>query len=99
MATPEYPRQVGLRLMLLYAADLPRIADPESMARQFCLGRPSISVPGLGRVSRSDAGLAELILRVGPREFFGRAILERPVRPTLVILTPPDLDPVVSLPQ
>ena len=62
-------------------------------------GRPSISVPGLGRVSSSDEGLAELILRVGPSEFFGRAILERPVRPTLVILTPPGLDPVVSLPQ
>ena len=48
------------------------------------IGRPSISVPGLGRVSNSDEGLAELILRVGPSEFFGRLILERPVRATLI---------------
>jgi len=32
----------------------------------------------------SDEGLAELILRVGPSEFFGRLILERPVRATLI---------------
>gem|GEM_PF-4255239 len=48
------------------------------------IGRPSISEPGLGRVSSSEEGLAELILRVGPSEFFGRLILERPVRATLI---------------
>ena len=54
------------------------------MLDQTAIGRPSISVPGLGRVSNSDEGLAELILRVGPSEFFGRLILERPVRATLI---------------
>ena len=39
------------------------------------VGRPSISVPYLGRVSSGDAGLAEVILRIGPGEFLRRAIL------------------------
>jgi len=42
----------------------------------------------VGRVSSGDQGLAELILRVDPSEFFGRAILERPVRPTHLGGTP-----------
>ena len=62
-------------------------------------GRLPNFVPSLGRVSSGDEGLAEMILRVGPGELLGRAILERPVRPTLVLLTPPGLDSVVSLPQ
>jgi hypothetical protein len=48
-------------------------------------------------VSNSDEGLAELILRVSPGEFFGRAILERPVRATLVVFPPPGLDPLFGL--
>jgi len=55
-------------------------------------GRLPIFVPLLGRVSSGDEGLAELILCVGPGKFLGRAILERPVRPTLVVFLPPGLD-------
>jgi hypothetical protein len=67
--------------------------------RSILGGRLPNFVPLLGSVSSGDEGLAEMILRVGPGELLGRAILERPVRPTLVILTPPGLDSVVSLPQ
>lgn len=44
-------------------------------------------------------GLVELILRDGLGTFLGRAVPKRPVRPTLVILMPPGLDPVVSVLQ
>lgn len=49
-------------------------------------------VPPLGRVFSGDVGLAELILRVGPGKFIGRAILECLVGPTLVVFLPPGLD-------
>ena len=49
-------------------------------------GRLPNFVPSLGRVSSGDEGLAEMILRVRPGEFIQRAILERPVRETLIIL-------------
>jgi hypothetical protein len=35
-----------------------------------------------------------MILRVGPGEYFWRAILERPMGPTLIVFTPPGLDPL-----
>ena len=60
-------------------------------------GRPSISVPSLGRVSSGVHELAKVILRMSPGEFLWRAILERPVRGTLIILLPPGLDPFFGI--
>ncbi len=62
-------------------------------------GRLPNFVPSLGRVSSGDEGLAELILRVDPGEFLRRTILERPVRPTLVVILPPGLDPLFGFVQ
>ena len=56
-------------------------------------------VPSLGRVSSGDEGLAELILRVDSGDFLRRPILERPVRPTLVVFPPPGLDPLFGFVQ
>ena len=56
-------------------------------------------VPSLGIVSSGDEGLAEMILRVSPGKSFWRAILERPVRPTLVVFTPPGLNPLLGFVQ
>jgi hypothetical protein len=68
---------------------------PERLLDWTAIGRPSVSVPALGRVSCSDEWFAELILRVGPSKFFGRAILQRPVRPTLL----PAYAPVAFFPN
>ena len=54
------------------------------MTQRLTHGRLPNFVPSLGRVSSGDEGLAELILRVGPGELLRRAILERPVRATLI---------------
>ena len=62
------------------------------MTQRLTHGRLPNFVPSLGRVSSGDEGLAEMILRVGPGELLRRAILERPVRPTLGVFLPPGLD-------
>lgn len=65
---------------------------PPTMLVLSSHGRPWISVPSLGRVSSGDDGFAEEILRDPLGKFLQRLILQRPVRATLVILLPPDLD-------
>jgi hypothetical protein len=61
------------------------------------IGWPSISVPGLGRVSSGDERLAELILGDPLGKFLWRSILQCPVRATLVIFPPPSLDAFLRL--
>jgi hypothetical protein len=79
--------------------DLPPINQVGSGVRIPADGRSPNSGPSLRRVSSGDEGLTELILRDGLGKFLGRAVSKRPVRPTLVILMPPGLDPVVSVLQ
>jgi len=61
---------------------LPPNLRPAALLVPLSHGRLPIFVPSLGRVSSGDEGLAELILRVGPGEFLGCAILERQVAPS-----------------
>ncbi len=65
------------------------------MARRT-VGRPSISVPKLRRVSSGDDRVTEQILR-GPLGKFGWGlILECPVWATLIVFPPPGFNPCLG---
>jgi hypothetical protein len=46
-----------------------------------------------------DKGLAELIPHDGSGKFLGHAVLERPLRPTPILLPPQGLNPFVNVSQ
>jgi hypothetical protein len=90
---------VGERSILHTDLVGPAFFVPNGRRVSGIIGRPLNSVPWLGRVPSGVHGLAKVVLRMSPGEFLRCPILQRSVRATLVILSPPGRNPVVSLPQ
>jgi hypothetical protein len=78
---------------------LPALIVPIMRAGTRTHGWPSISVPFLRRGSSGDQEVATVILRDLFGKFLGCPILERPVRATLVILSPPGLNSFLGFVQ